>query len=442
MNDSANYIPPVADPEETNLKEFGLLNFLKTEKGKSYLKYRFFREPYWIGYMSILTTTLVALITIGLSYTPLAFLAMPLVAFFFYSQLHGIYKFVKNYIDEQEAMLAENPEHIYEARPQNSFISSIFTKDQERSRSTNFYFDALVYGYHFLYFSTALLAMYAAYVNQSYIIAITFAILWGFLTSLVAESWSHEFIHRRAIHQQMLGASLWATFFYGTFLPEHTMGHHVHVSTPEDPSSAPKGMTLYQFLPNAILKNAVNGFKLEAKRLRDRDLSFWSPRNRLLWLTAFSFAWMGLSYVVGGVYGFTFWAVATVGSIITIELANYVMHYGLERKKLDNGRYERVSPLHSWNVEGPLHMIVINLTRHSDHHAFPRRPYQILRYFPEAPQLPISYERLIFMAWFPKYFFKVMDPRVDEHMNKLQEWKDNNIDDYKRVMDFEATINA
>src|SRR5690606_4892845 len=128
--------------------------------------------------------------------------------------------------------------------------------------------------------------------------------------------------------------------------------------------------------------------------------------NRLLWLTGFSFLWAGLSYFVGGIYGFTFWAIATLGSIITIEVANYVMHYGLSRKKMENGRYERVSPLHSWNVEGPLHMVVINLTRHSDHHAFPRRPYQILRYFPEAPQLPISYERLIFMAWAPKYFFK------------------------------------
>jgi len=51
------------------------------------------------------------------------------------------------------------------------------------------------------------------------------------------------------------------------------MGHHVHVSTPEDPSSAPKDMTVYQFLPNALAKNAINGFKLEAKRLKDRGKS-------------------------------------------------------------------------------------------------------------------------------------------------------------------------
>lgn len=423
---------------DSNLREFGFLNFLKTEKGKDLLKYRFFREPYWIGYTSVLSVTFYALIAIALSFTPLDFLAMPVVAVLFFLQVKGIFNFVKDYIDEQEAEQKKNPAHVYEARPQKSFIAGTFTKEQERSRADNWYFDALVYGYHFIYFATALLCMYAAYRTESYIVAISLAVLWGFLTSLVAESWSHEFIHRRSLHQQMLGASLWATFFYGTFLPEHTMGHHVHVSTPEDPSSAPKGMTLYQFLPQAIMKNPVNGFKLEAKRLRDRGLPFWHVRNRLLWLTGFSFFWAGLSYLVGGVYGFTFWAIATIGSIITIEVANYVMHYGLSRKKMENGRYERVSPLHSWNVEGPLHMVVINLTRHSDHHAFPRRPYQILRYFPEAPQLPISYERLIFMAWAPKYFFKVMDPRVDEHMEKLKEWQKNNVDDYQEVMNIDG----
>ncbi len=430
------------DEFDTQLKEFGLLNYLKTEKGKKLLKYRLFREPYWLGYMSILSVTFYALIAIGLSFTPLKILAMPIIAVLFYLQIKGIYSFVKDYIDEQEEKLRENPDHVYETRPHQSFITSSFTKEQERARSENKYFDALVYGYHALYFITAILCMYAAYATESFVIAISLAILWGFLTSLVAESWSHEFIHRRSLHQQMLGASLWATFFYGTFLPEHTMGHHVHVSTPEDPSSAPKGMTLYEFLPQAILRNPINGFKLEAKRLRDRGVSVWSPRNRLIWLTSFSVLWAWGSYWLGGVYGFTFWLVAAIGSIITIELANYVMHYGLSRKKMENGRYERVSPLHSWNVEGPLHMIVINLTRHSDHHAFPRRPYQILRHFPDAPQLPISYERLIFMAWVPKYFFKVMDPQVDLHMAKLQEWQDNNIDDYKKVMDINVPPSA
>jgi|GEM_PF-887081 len=411
------------------------VRFLSTVKGQNLLQYRFFREPYWLGFVPVVIITLTALIAIGLAATPLKPLAMPVALILCGLQIRMNYRYVRGYVKEQEEIAKEDPSKAYQHSGQASFLPASFTKEQERKRTQNSYFDNLVYGYHVLYFVTALLCMYAAYATQSYLVGIFLALLWGFFIAPIAESWSHEFIHRRSLGQQMLGASLWATFCYGTFLPEHTMGHHVHVSTPEDPSSAPKGMTLYQFLPQAIIKNPINGFKLEAKRLRDRGLSVWHPRNRLIWLSTFSVLWALLSYQMGGSYGLLFWLISTIGSIVTIEVANYLMHYGLERQKLDNGRYERVSPLHSWNAEGPIHMAIINLTRHSDHHAFPRRPYQILRYFPEAPQLPVSYDRLFFLTWFPSYFFKIMDPQVDKHMEKLKDWKENHIDDYERVMD-------
>ena len=97
MNDTIGISSHGLNPDEldTNLGEFGLLNFLNTEKGKKYLKYRFFREPYWLGYLSILTTTFVALLIIGLSSTPLSFLSTPIVLFFFFTQIYGIYKFIK-----------------------------------------------------------------------------------------------------------------------------------------------------------------------------------------------------------------------------------------------------------------------------------------------------------------------------------------------------------
>ena len=144
-------------------RESRLLKILRSETGQSYLKYRFFREPYWIGYTSVLSVTFYALIAISLSFTPLAILAMPVGATLFFLQVRGIYRFVKEYVDEQEAKLAEDPDHIYEAQSYQSFIASNFTKAQETKRAKNPYFDLLVYGYHFIYFATALLAMYAAF---------------------------------------------------------------------------------------------------------------------------------------------------------------------------------------------------------------------------------------------------------------------------------------
>ncbi len=80
---------------DSNLREFGFLNFLKTEKGKELLKFRFFREPYWIGYTSVLSVTFYALIAILLSFTPLGFLAMPVVAVLFFHASERDFRFCK-----------------------------------------------------------------------------------------------------------------------------------------------------------------------------------------------------------------------------------------------------------------------------------------------------------------------------------------------------------
>jgi len=58
---------------------------------------------------------------------------------------------------------------------------------------------------------------------------------------------------------------------------------------------------------------------------------------------------------------------------------------------------------------------MINLARHSDHHAVASRRYQILRTFgpDEAPQLPAGYGSMYVLALVPPLWFAVMNPRVD-----------------------------
>ena len=41
---------------------------------------------------------------------------------------------------------------------------------------------------------------------------------------------------------------------------------------------------------------------------------------------------------------------------------------------------------------------MFNLQRHSDHHYRPNRRYQILRAFPESPQLPNGYAGMVFLT--------------------------------------------
>jgi alkane 1-monooxygenase len=99
-----------------------------------------------------------------------------------------------------------------------------------------------------------------------------------------------------------------------------------------------------------------------------------------------------------------------------LEIVNYVEHYGLARRRLPDGRYERCAPEHSWNSNHLVsNLILYQLQRHSDHHAHASRSYQALRHFDGAPQLPSGYMAMILLAYVPPLWFRVMNPRVRAH---------------------------
>jgi alkane 1-monooxygenase len=98
------------------------------------------------------------------------------------------------------------------------------------------------------------------------------------------------------------------------------------------------------------------------------------------------------------------------------EIINYIEHYGLLRQKDENGKYERTMPEHSWNNNNIVtNLFLYQLQRHSDHHAYPTRPFQALRHFDEAPELPSGYASMLLPAMIPPLWFKMMDKRVFKH---------------------------
>ncbi len=48
---------------------------------------------------------------------------------------------------------------------------------------------------------------------------------------------------------------------YIHFAVEHIQGHHKKVATEEDPASAPKGISLYRFIPKSIMGGYISAFK-------------------------------------------------------------------------------------------------------------------------------------------------------------------------------------
>jgi alkane 1-monooxygenase len=56
---------------------------------------------------------------------------------------------------------------------------------------------------------------------------------------------AHELFHKESIFDKTIGTVHMIKSFYMHFMVEHIYGHHKNVSTPLDPASAPKGMTVY-----------------------------------------------------------------------------------------------------------------------------------------------------------------------------------------------------
>ena len=108
-----------------------------------------------------------------------------------------------------------------------------------------------------------------------------------------------------------------------------------------------------------------------------------------------------------------FMAAAVIG-ILLLETVNYIEHYGLKRQLNENGRYELVKRKHSWNSNHILgRLILFELSRHSEHHYKPDKPYQLLHSDNEAPTMPTGYPGMMLLSFVPPLFFRVMNGKVE-----------------------------
>ena len=98
-----------------------------------------------------------------------------------------------------------------------------------------------------------------------------------------------------------------------------------------------------------------------------------------------------------------------------LELVNYVEHYGIMRKEVAPGRYERVTPIHSWNASHLIsNFFLFQLQRHSDHHSNAIKRYQVLDHYDKSPQLPAGYPTMIMVALVPPLWFTMMNKRLEQ----------------------------
>lgn len=238
---------------------------------------------------------------------------------------------------------------------------------------------------------------------------------YGMACGVLGINAAHELGHRVSWYEQLMSKMLLLTTLYMHFFIEHNRGHHKNVSTDEDPASSRYGENIYAFYIRTIRDSWLSAWQLEAKKLKKNHHKIWSLKNEML---QFQLIQIGLLILIAIVYGLQTLLFFIVGAIIgclLLETVNYIEHYGLRRKKKGDG-YERTLPIHSWNSNHTLgRLLLLELSRHSDHHYIASRKYQLLRHFDESPQMPTGYPGMMLLSLVPPIWFSVMHQQIEKY---------------------------
>ncbi len=239
------------------------------------------------------------------------------------------------------------------------------------------------------------------------------AISMGANTGSAAIVVAHEFIHRKEKMIQFFGR--WLLFTAGNFyfFVEHLRVHHKWVGTTRDAATAKKGQSLYAFFLSSGLGQTKGAWQLENERLTKAGKSIWTLNHYVirqvvlhLMFDMFIWYWLGPVALLGFVLH------CLVANFL-LEYVNYIEHYGLSRDEK-----ERVTEIHSWQSDIPVsRFLLVDLSRHADHHYYASKPYHTLRSYENSPELPSGYAGLFFVAAIPPLWFSLMDRRIERLKN-------------------------
>lgn len=238
----------------------------------------------------------------------------------------------------------------------------------------------------------------------------------------------HELVHRRTTWERRIGEFLLACASYPQYATEHVYIHHAKVGTPHDVGSAPKGESFWKYFPREVVSNLTNSWQVASERLARRQLSRWHYSNPFWRYALFVAFWYGLVVSMGGVWAIPIYAFLGLGCVFSMKISNYFQHYGLRRVLLPNGRWEKISPRHSWNADWKFtNWMFFKMQRHADHHAMATRIYPQLQNRPdESPELPGTYGDMMNLVLRPRRWFDKMDPLVDQWRKKfypeIEDW--------------------
>lgn len=239
-------------------------------------------------------------------------------------------------------------------------------------------------------------------------------ILFGQFFGQVSNANAHELIHKGSRWMRRLGVAVYTTLLFGHHASAHTKVHHVFVGSWRDPNTARLGESVYRFWPRAWYGSFMSGLEAENEfRKRSQTPKPWWTHPYWGYLLGSGLTLIG-AMLIAGWMGLAALLAVCVYATLQHLASDYIQHYGLQRRKLHNGRLEPVGPKHSWNSPHTFSSaMMLNVPRHSDHHMTPTRPFTELRLDEEdVPMLPKSLPAMGIISLVPPLWRYMMDERV------------------------------
>ena len=254
-----------------------------------------------------------------------------------------------------------------------------------------------------------------AFVPQPLLDIVGKTLVMGLMCGTLGINVGHELGHRVNKGEQFLAKALLLTSLYLHFFIEHNKGHHKRVATPEDPSTARYGESVYRFYFRSIVFSYISAWHIAAREARKRGFKAFSIHNEMLQYQLLQIVFV---VAIGIVFSWTtalWFLAAALNGILLLETVNYIEHYGLQRKAIAADKWERAQPQHSWNSNHVIGRVMLfELSRHSDHHYLASRKYQVLRHHDDSPQMPTGYPGMMLLALLPPAWFYVMHKRLQQ----------------------------
>ncbi len=296
--------------------------------------------------------------------------------------------------------------------------TNLSAAEEEMAKKARWY-DYLLYAIVPLqYIALAVFLYNVTFVPQPWTAVAGKTAVMGLLCGTFGINVGHELGHRSTAMEKFFAKALLLTSLYLHFFIEHNKGHHKRVATPHDPSSARFGESLYAFFLRSIINSYRSAWHIANRDARKKSSNGCWWQNEMVYFHLAQMLFLSLILFVFGPMAMLLFAAAALQGILLLETVNYIEHYGLQRRQLAEGRYERALPVHSWNSDHVIGRVMLfELSRHSDHHYLASRKYQVLRHHNDSPQMPTGYPGMMLLALVPPLWFRVMNKRVRQLQN-------------------------